>query len=277
MQILIVFLTVFFINTLDNLSKILISKTTFFFLIFVVIFLFFQYFFPSLLDFSYSYLVNRNYSFEELNSYTGGLNGIAPEPAYMASQIIGAWILISVLDSTLESKTIILAITGVLLTGSMSAFLMLLIFICIRYFNSYISLILILLFIPISIYLFAPYSLLDRSYSLASQLLSNPSPEGLRTIDSSFGSLRLVSIADYLSHVCCGQVFGGYSDFKGYSIFSKLFYEFSPFHFIALPLILKIKNRFHLISAFCFLFYGPVLNWMLFAGFLTVKKTELAK
>jgi hypothetical protein len=267
-QIVVVFLTIFFLNSLSLRQKQAIAKSHFFFICAIVIFIVLQRIFPDLIDFNYNYLVHRDYSSEKLAEHTGGAPGISPEPAYMASFLLGGWLYILKFSPKLKAKVTFIVGLGIALTASLSGALVFLVSLFIINLSQpkYILGIIFWTSLVFSFY-FMTDSLVRRSGEFFELLSHIQGINILYEIDTHFGSYRLVTLVDPLSKFGCGSLFcPQYS--KGYSAFADLYYKIAPLHFIFLLFFLRKFDRFRFTSLFLFIFYGPVLNWMLYSGVL---------
>lgn len=272
-QIYFVFLTLFAYNLLTKKLHEKFAKYIFNLIIFITIFIVFQYFYPWLISFTSDHLiVRKGVTFEILN---GRVLGIAPEPSVMGSWLIGAWLIV---QKSLPSKAFIFSIITVValfFVKSLSAMCMFSVFYLIL---NYKHMKYILVFAVFSLIIFLTKDhFLERLYDLFSTFSFSSGLNNLTLIDDKFGSNRLRTLVQPLTEIGCGELFCPetlkYED--GYSIFSNLFYKLAPLHFISLPLIFYYfkKDRFFFISLICFLAYAPMLNWMLFSGFS--KKNDL--
>ena len=206
--------------------------------------------------------------------------GIAPEPAYMASWIIGSWVLICSVLPKLRLKSSIISALGIFFTASLSGELMFLLLLLILWGSSlktlYSLTFLVVLTIGLLFLLDSP--ILERLLVLITFLSSSNSfgVDLLTNLDELFGSRRISSLSPIFSSLGCGSVFCDVPNINGYSYFAELYYKFAPLHIlVALFLLINIKNRMQLISFICFLSYGPVLNWMLFSGFSVKNEKNL--
>lgn len=266
-QIYFVSVTLIAFNCLPLRYKEKFAKYIFNIIIFVTIFIIFQYFYPWLINFTSDHLIARKgVTFEILNDR---VLGIAPEPSVMGSWLIGAWLIV---QKRLPSKAFIFSIITVValfFVRSLSAFCMFSVF---YFILNYRHLKYILMFATFSLIIFLTKGhFLDRLLDLFSSFNFGAGINNLTLIDVKFGSNRLRTLVEPLTEIGCGELFCSeslrYDD--GYSIFSNLFYKLAPLHLISLPLIFYYfkKDRFFFISLICFLAYAPMLNWMLFSGF----------
>ena len=89
-----IFIPIYTLISFNNLAKsrqILFAKCLLFFVFLVLLLLTYQFFVPESIDYIYNNLLVRKVSYLNLH---GRILGIAPEPAYMASWLLGALILI---------------------------------------------------------------------------------------------------------------------------------------------------------------------------------------
>lgn len=269
-QIIIVFLTIFVMRQLNVSQKRKIADYFLFFSFAIVFFMLLQKIFPSLIDYTYNFLTIRQSSAEELINYTGGVIGIAPEPAYMGALLVGIWMYVIRFNELQEKKMTMVTLCGVFLTASLSASLMFLFLLLFRlnsikfilHFTFVIFMFLILLFALHS-------SLLERIYNFFSIAVYSSPFVTLQNIDIHFGSYRLRTLYDPLTTLGCGVLFCSADYIRGYSIFAKLFYLVAPFHFLIFFLIFKwASGRDGLLSFIALITFGPVLNWMLYSGLI---------
>lgn len=217
-------------------------------------------------DLVYQYLTNRDGSAEHLITYSGGVPGIAPEPAYMAAFLVGAY----VIHKSHEIKRYFLyeicLLFSITLTASLTGmFFMVTVVI---FFTKDIkeAAVLFLIVATVGIYLIIqnPLVLIRMSGFLEILKGGELSVHSLTIIDEAYGSARFFSLVEPLTSACCGAMWGEQYQ-KSYSPFSVAFYLIAPFHLFALPLLYK-RSRSSMASIFLFIFSGPVLNWMCLAG-----------
>lgn len=239
-----------------------------------VAFMVLQYLFPSLVDFSYSRLVRRDASAAELEAYTGGVPGIAPEPAYMGAYLIGAWVVVRRFKGEDGGALTLATAIGVILTASLSAALTLAVLLGIQFVTSIRRVLLLALVVGSAgaLAVLLQSSLVTRLDAFIGAISSDGSPgvDLLTAIDAAFGSVRLSSLVAPLSEVGCGVYLCSDGPFlKGYSAFAVLYALVAPFHLLYVLFVLATaRDRLAISSALLGVFYGPVLNWPMYAGLI---------
>ena len=268
----VVFLTVkiFCLIKLSDRQK--IATYIYYLSIATLIYTFLLWAFPVLQVFHVKLLTTREVHSIEMYAIAKRSTGIAPEPAYMASWIIGSWVLICSVLPNLKLKSSIISTLGIFFTASLSGELMFLLLLLILWSGSFKTLYSLTFFVVLTIgFLFLLGSpILERPLSLITFLSSSNSfgIDLLTKIDELFGSKRISSLTPSFYSLGCGSIFCDVPNTHGYSYYAELYYKFAPLHLVAiLYLLINIKNRMQLISFICFFSYGPVLNWMLFSGF----------
>lgn len=232
-----------------------------------------QIIYPPLIDIVYQTLTIRQGNSDHIVSYSGGAIGFAPEPAYMASFLLGPFSYFLYLGKLHIKKTIVIAIS-ILMTGSLSGVMLMFAVVIILEFK-YIfrtirgNILLVLGIVMLGVVYIINERLFSRVDNVIQLILENGvSLNTLQIIDTSFGSNRLRTLIEPLSSVCCGALFtSNYT--SPYSLFATLFYLIAPLHFVIIFLVcpLRIINRFQLVSLFLFVFSGPILNWIAYLGF----------
>jgi hypothetical protein len=266
LEILIPFYTLISFNKLPEDRKILFAKALLFFISLILLLIIYQFFFPESINYIYEYFLVRKYSYLNLN---GRVIGIAPEPAYMASWLLGALILISIYLKEIKNFLYVFTLPFFLALGSISGIGFLFIMLLVVNIKKFSYLIFIISIFILLIFVGNDYvanRLLDayKNFDISLGILN------LFKIDSALGSYRLQTLIEPLSSFnFATNNLSNSLKIKGYSIFSNLYYICSPLHIISLLFLLKLKkNSFWLISFLAFLAYGPMLNWLLYSGFI---------
>jgi hypothetical protein len=266
LEILIPFYTLISFNKLTEDRKILFAKALLLFSFLIFLLIAYQFFFPKSIDYIYEYFLVRKYSYLNLH---GRVIGIAPEPAYMASWLLGALILISIYLKGIKNFLYVFTLPFFLAIGSISGIGFLFIMLLVENIKKFSYLIFIIFIFILLIFVGNDYvanRLLDayKNFDINLGILN------LFKIDSALGSYRLQTLIEPLSsfNFATNNLSKSF-EIKGYSIFSNLYYICSPLHIISLLFLLKFrKNSFWLISFLAFLAYGPMLNWLLYSGFI---------
>jgi hypothetical protein len=229
---------------------------------------------PSLVDFSYAHLVRRDASAAELQEYTGGVPGIAPEPAYMGAYLVAAWIAVKRFTGGEDRAFTLACLLGVLLTASLSASLTFAAVLALTFATSLrrLALGMLALATAVALVLAMDSSLVSRVGIFVDVARSETSLglELLSAIDLAFGSMRLASLVDPLSQLGCGAYFCDTGTYlKGYSLFAVLYGLAAPLHLLAGAfLVVRVRDRLAVTSVLLGILYGPVLNWAMYAGLL---------
>jgi hypothetical protein len=298
-QILIVSFTILVLCYLSDKQKEKIGDYFYYLLYLVVLLMVFQFNYPDSMNWLYTNIFNRDMRAKDLMSYTGGVIGIAPEPSYMGSYLVGVWLYITRFNNDRYQLSTFLVTLGLVLSASLSASLVFLVInlISIRDSKTFHSFLLTVLMF-VGFLLIFHSSLIVRFldfFSTSSEILLNlnafkheanvplvaEANVPLVALDEHFGSKRLGTLYEPFTNFCCGILFGADSYTKGYSIFAKSYYLIAPLHFflisLAFALSVKAKDRFGLISFLLFFIFGPVLNWMLYSGFIKKDSTVFYK
>ena len=225
------------------------------------------------LDLCYSLLTIRTDDALHLYNYTGGTIGFAPEPSYMASWIIGYWIILSESFRINKLALDLITISSLLLTASLSgATIFLVIFFVLGGINkNKIIVFLALLCIgALSLHVSRSVDILaNRIEGLYDIVISGAGFSLLEDIDVAFGSSRLRTLVLPLTSISyCGYIICGQSYVNSYSLFSNIYYLASPIHLFLILFLLRGNwySRRFLVSIFLSIFYAPQLNWLLVSG-----------
>ncbi|MDF1622650.1 MAG: hypothetical protein P1V33_04160 [Pseudohongiella nitratireducens] len=240
-----------------------------------------QMIFPVVTDLVYQYLTIRQGSAEHISSYSGGAIGFAPEPAYMASFLLGPYAYFLFLGKQHLRKTVVIA-ASILLTGSLSGVMLMFIVTLILEFKYFFrttrgNLYIVLMIAMLTLVSILNERIFDRIGGLIEiLLLEGLSVNTLQVIDLTFGSNRLRTLVAPLSSICCGVIFA--EDYLSpYSFFATLFYLIAPLHIAFVLLIIPRRKytRLFFVALFLAVFSGPLLNWLAYLGFVYYeKKTE---
>jgi hypothetical protein len=268
----VVFLTVRIFSLIKLPDRQRIATYVYLFSIGILIYTFLLWAFPILQVLHVKFLTTREVHSIEMYAIARRSTGIAPEPAYMASWIIGSWVLICTFLPNLRIKSSVISALGIYFTGSLSGEAMFLLLLVILWGNSLknLSFLIFLGFLAIGLIFLFDSSFLKKPFTLITFLSSSNSYgiDILTSIDELFGSKRVSSLTPSFYSLGCGSIFCDVQNTHGYSYYAELYYKFAPLHLLAiLFLLINIKNRMQLISFICFFTYGPILNWMLFSGF----------
>ena len=217
---------------------------------------------------------------------SGGVKGVAPEPAYMAAVIISIYLYSWWVNTHIKQSVMLFSIAGVLMTGSLSGLMMfsLVLFLSLanRHYFRINTRLTIKIMILIAVLIFSIY-FTDRSLDrfivyigIFFELLFNGEIEGVFRIGESYGSNRGIVLIQSLSNICCGTIFTGDAYLKAYSLFGVLNTWFSPISWILLAYYLAIKKltTIRLCSLLLMIFYGPVLMVLLYVGLLPKRRVD---
>lgn len=216
----------------------------------------------------------------------GGVRGFASEPSYMVMLMIGIGILLWYEKGKLSLKELSLISLSIILCGSITGYLALIIFIFLNIYKYIINslyfffltlkvnkgIVASIIITIIFIVLLENYFVLpvDRLLSYFSSIRENwdGSLISLLNAEKEFGSVRTQELLKPLSKLCCGYFFNGDFD-KNYSLYGLLWAFFAPLHLLVFyPLLKENLTPLKIMSIILFVVFGPVLIITLYLGFL---------
>jgi hypothetical protein len=224
--------------------------------------------YPPAVDFVYQSITTRTTSATEISRYSGGVPGVGAEPAYMASFLVGAYVLHKTHADRFHPLFETGIVCSVLLTASLtgSFFLALTVLIFLKDLRIAVAVGVLMAFV---VYLLLSLNgIFMARLQLAYQILQMKglSAEGITFLEEMFGSNRFVTLIKPFSSICCGAIFG-YDYDRSFSPFSFAFNIFAPLHLGILFFLLR-PTRPTVASICLFLLAGPVLNWMAIGGLI---------
>jgi|APSaa5957512535_1039671.scaffolds.fasta_scaffold20670_2 hypothetical protein len=282
-QVGVVFVSLYYFNKFSTLYLLKIDRILINGLKAVVLLMVFQKIFPQYFNWISDILIFRE-SAMAVDHRSGGVKGVAPEPAYMAAVIISIYLYSWWVNIKIETSVILFSSLGVLLTGSLSGMLMFsfVIFISLssrQYFKNNKHLIFIIMTIMVISTFAVIYSsqALDRFLIFIGtllELLSNGGIKEMFKVGELYGSTRGISLIEPLTNICCSVILTDDAYAKSYSLLGVLNTLFSPISWMLLfyYLIRKKLTRIRLCSLFLMTFYGPVLIVLLYVGLLPKRR-----
>lgn len=269
LQIYVVFTTLICVQSFSIEQRKIVSRTALSLLYVFAVIMIFQKLNPSGIDFVYNRLVQRSGSSSHIMSYTGGVIGIGPEPAYMAALCLALGLI--ALSSAGMPAVRVFFFTGIciVLTQSLSVF-MIFIINMILYLGLSRKQVLFILSLILGLFFSAWFfnmSLIERVHRFLFLIDFSTGFDFFLAIDRAFGSFRLRPVYDFLS----------FSDWdfsvvtvsqKGSSIFSELFYKVGYLsHGLLIYFLFRSGHkRLKFTAIVNAIFLGPILNWGLYVG-----------
>ena len=278
-QVGVVFVSLYYFNKFSTLYLLKIDRILINGLKAVVLLMVFQKIFPQYFNWISDILIFRE-SAMAVDHRSGGVKGVAPEPAYMAAVIISIYLYSWWVNTHIKKSTILFSIAGLLLTGSLSGILMfsLVIFLSLvrrQHFkiNKYLIIKIMILMIILTIVVIFLGQMLDRFLFFIDIVLERLFNGGIKEVfmvGELYGSTRGMSLIEPLTNICCGTIFTGDAYTKSYSLLGVLNTLFSPISWMLLTyyLISRKLTRIRFCSLFLMTFYGPVLIVLLYVGLL---------
>jgi len=278
-QIGVVFISLYYLNKFSTLCLLRIDRILINGLKAVVLLMVLQKILPQYFNWVSDILIFRETA-TAIDHRSGGVKGIAPEPAYMAAVIISIYLYSWWVNTHIKKSTILFSIAGLLLTGSLSGILMfsLVIFLSLvsrQHFkiNKYLIIKIMILMIILTIVVIFLGQMLDRFLFFIDIVLERLFNGGIKEVfmvGELYGSTRGMSLIEPLTNICCGTIFTGDAYTKSYSLLGVLNTLFSPISWMLLTyyLISRKLTRIRFCSLFLMTFYGPVLIVLLYVGLL---------
>jgi hypothetical protein len=284
-QLGVVFVSLYYLNKIPTLYLLRLDRILINGLTIVVLLMVLQVILPQYFNHISDILIFRE-SAMAVDHRSGGVKGIAPEPAYMAAVIISIYVYSWWVNTHVKKSAVFFSITGVLLTGSLSGLFIfsLVIFLSLvnlHYFkiNRHLIIKSVILIIGLIIAINFTGKSLDRFLvfiDIFLEILFNGRIEEIFTVGKTYGSHRGATLAQSLSNICCGTIFTGDAYLKPYSLFGVLNNLFSPFSWMLLAYYLVIKKltTIRFCSLLLMTFYGPVLMVLLYVGLLPKRRVD---
>ncbi|MES9901327.1 MAG: hypothetical protein ABW168_01435 [Sedimenticola sp.] len=288
-QIFTVVLSLFLFAKIPMHKLKFVENKIFKYTILVVLFMLCQKLFPEYMEGITNSITQRNMPGVDLR--TGGVRGIAPEPAYMGALLISFFMFSWWVRGSIELNRLLVYIAGIFLTSSLSAIVTISFLLSFQFIYRVIffrdiefygirSMLLVAFLAITGIIFYLPN--FESGISRINVFMVSALPHimsldinGFLMAEQQFGSDRLISLANPLTSWCCGYFFTGNYD-PSYSLYGKVWGFFAPIHFFIILyfIITKKLSPIRMVSLCLSLFYGPVLFFLLFIGFLNPRRTE---
>lgn len=284
-QLGVVFLSLYYLNKISTLHLLRLDRILIKGLMALVLLMIFQVILPQYFNHVSDFMIFRE-SAMAVDHRSGGVKGIAPEPAYMAAVIISIYIYSWWINTHVKPSVLLLSIAGIFLAGSLSGILMfsMVLFFSLterQYFKLNTKLIMkfFLLIITAIIVIYFSSKALDRFLvyiGIIIEHLFNGRIDEILAIGKSYGSHRGTTLGQSLSNFCCGTIFTGDRYLKPYSLIGVLNNLLAPISWLlfAYYLLIKKLTKKRCCSLILMTFYGPVLMILLYVGLLRERTVD---
>ena len=284
-QLGVVFLSLYYLNKIPTLHLLRLDRILIKGLMALVLLMIFQVILPQYFNHVSDFMIFRE-SAMAVDHRSGGVKGIAPEPAYMAAVIISIYIYSWWINTHVKRSVLFLSIAGIFLAGSLSGILM---FSMVLFFslterqhfklNTKLIMKFFLLIITAIIVIYFSSKALDRFLvyiGVIIEHLFNGRIDEILAIGKSYGSNRGTTLVQSLSNFCCGTIFTGDRYLKPYSLIGVLNNSLAPISwlFFAYYLLIKKLTKKRCCSLILMTFYGPVLMILLYVGLLRERTVD---